>query len=75
MILLIHKPTPMNPRITQPPIRRLARSALTALTLLSASAAPAADFHAWAATPPMGWNSFDAFGAEITETQAKARPM
>jgi alpha-galactosidase len=67
----------MNPRITQLPISRrvlgLAHSAFTALTLLSASAAPAPAHRAWAETPPMGWNSFDAFGAEITETQAKAQ--
>jgi len=26
-------------------------------------------FHAWAPTPPMGWNSWDAFGASITEAE------
>ena len=30
-----------------------------------------ADFLAWAATPPMGWNSWDAFGTTITEAQAR----
>jgi alpha-galactosidase len=34
--------------------------------------APAsAPFLAWAPTPPMGWNSWDAFGTAITEAQAK----
>ncbi len=28
------------------------------------------DYHAWAATPPMGWNSWDPFGTTITESQA-----
>ena len=31
--------------------------------------APARPFHAWATTPPMGWNSWDAFGASITEAE------
>src|SRR5512139_365360 len=40
---------------------------------------PAADrrpepaFLGWAPTPPMGWNSWDAFGTTITEAQAKAQ--
>ena len=29
-------------------------------------------FHAWAPTPPMGWNSWDCFGATVTEEQTKA---
>lgn len=29
-------------------------------------------FHAWVPTPPMGWNSWDCFGATVTEEQAKA---
>jgi len=66
----------MNPHITQLQISRSARSALTALMLLSAtlsaSAAPDPDFHAWAATPPMGWNSWDSFGTTVTEAQTKA---
>jgi hypothetical protein len=32
-----------------------------------------AGFLDWAATPPMGWNSWDAFGTTITEAQAKAQ--
>jgi DUF1680 family protein len=30
-------------------------------------------FLTWAATPPMGWNSWDSFGTTITEAQAKAQ--
>jgi hypothetical protein len=30
-------------------------------------------FLEWAPTPPMGWNSWDAFGTTITEAQAKAQ--
>ena len=30
-----------------------------------------AGFLGWAATPPMGWNSWDAFGTTITEAQVR----
>jgi hypothetical protein len=30
------------------------------------------DFHKWAATPPMGWNSWDCFGPTVTEAEVKA---
>jgi len=33
--------------------------------------APTASFASWAATPPMGWNSWDAFGTTLTEAQAR----
>jgi alpha-galactosidase len=29
-------------------------------------------FHAWALTPPMGWNSWDSFGQAVTEAEVKA---
>src|ERR1700691_736531 len=29
-------------------------------------------FGAWAATPPMGWNSYDAFGDSVTEAEVLA---
>jgi alpha-galactosidase len=29
-------------------------------------------FHSWAATPPMGWNSWDCFATTVTEAQTKA---
>jgi alpha-galactosidase len=31
-----------------------------------------ADFHQWAKTPPMGWNSWDCFGPTVTEDEVKA---
>jgi alpha-galactosidase len=46
----------------------------TALLLgANASDAPAdaARFAGWARTPPMGWNSWDAFGTTLTEAQAR----
>lgn len=30
------------------------------------------DFHQWAQTPPMGWNSWDCFGPTVTEGEVKA---
>ncbi|MBX0289288.1 NPCBM/NEW2 domain-containing protein [Hymenobacter sp. HSC-4F20] len=55
---------------------------LTATLLLSSTATvgPAAaqkspappDFHQWAPTPPMGWNSWDCYGPTVTEAEVKA---
>jgi hypothetical protein len=39
----------------------------------TALAVRAADLHDWAPTPPMGWNSWDCFGATVTEAQTKAQ--
>lgn len=44
---------------------------LAALTAGAAEPAPA--FHAWAPTPPMGWNSWDCFATTVTEEQTKAQ--
>ncbi|MGV3613891.1 MAG: NPCBM/NEW2 domain-containing protein [Fimbriimonas sp.] len=42
------------------------------LSLVAALAlAGAPDFHDWAATPPMGWNSWDCFGTGVTEAQVR----
>jgi hypothetical protein len=30
------------------------------------------DFHKWAKTPPMGWNSWDCYGPTVTEDEVKA---
>jgi alpha-galactosidase len=30
------------------------------------------DFHEWAATPPLGWNSWDCFGPTVVEDEVKA---
>jgi alpha-galactosidase len=30
------------------------------------------DFRSWASTPPMGWNSWDCFGPNVTEAEVKA---
>ncbi|MBG8553428.1 NPCBM/NEW2 domain-containing protein [Hymenobacter guriensis] len=52
--------------------------ALAAGVLLTTGALPAVaqratpDFHQWAATPPMGWNSWDCYGPTVTEAEVKA---
>ncbi|HTP59262.1 MAG TPA: alpha-galactosidase, partial [Spirochaetia bacterium] len=28
--------------------------------------------HAWALTPPLGWNSWDCYGASVTEEEVRA---
>ncbi|MNF30848.1 hypothetical protein D3C84_115970 [compost metagenome] len=30
------------------------------------------EFHSWAPTPPMGWNSWDCYGPTVTEAEVKA---
>ena len=40
-------------------------------SVLAAASEPIPRFHAWAQTPPMGWNSWDNFGTTITEAQTK----
>jgi alpha-galactosidase len=36
-----------------------------------AKSIPRVPFHQWAQTPPMGWNSWDCFGATVNEAQTK----
>jgi hypothetical protein len=60
----------MNPK------NRFALTTLAASTLLAgALTANAADplFRSWAATPPMGWNSWDCFATTVTEAQTRAQ--
>lgn len=57
-----------------PPLpRAFVACALVVLAALSVPTAAADhdDFHRWADTPPMGWNSWDAFGTTITEAQVR----
>ena len=44
-----------------------------ALSLPILAHATDSDFHAWAPTPPMGWNSWDCFATTVTEAQTKAQ--
>lgn len=48
---------------------------LIAIMAIGVTCAPchAADFHNWAPTPPMGWNSWDCFATTVTEAQTKAQ--
>ncbi len=43
------------------------------LALLMLTPLSAAEFHSWAPTPPMGWNSWDNFATTVTEAQTKAQ--
>lgn len=36
------------------------------------SSGQSADFHSWAPSPPMGWNSWDCFGPTVVESEVKA---
>ena len=66
----------MPPLMTRPKSfpKFLACTLALGLLPVGMTAAPAAsDFHAWAPTPPMGWNSWDNFGTSVTEAQAKAQ--
>lgn len=40
--------------------------------LLGAAYGQTKDFHQWATTPPMGWNSWDCFGPTVVESEVKA---
>ena len=42
------------------------------LALLAVLSAGAGDFHDWAPTPPMGWNSFDGYGTLVDEAAVRA---
>lgn len=39
---------------------------------IAATAQNKSNFKSWAQTPPMGWNSWDAYGPTVTETEVKA---
>lgn len=49
----------------------LLTSGLSVATAAAMAAPPSNDFRRWAPTPPLGWNSWDAFGTTVTETQIK----
>ncbi|TWU42301.1 glycoside hydrolase family 27 protein [Novipirellula artificiosorum] len=44
---------------------------VAAITLHGTVSAPAQDHLDWAQTPPMGWNSFDCFGAAVNEDEIR----
>jgi alpha-galactosidase len=52
-------------------------AALFSMILVAASMAPtkadvSTNYYNWALTPPMGWNSYDAFGDSVTEAEVLA---
>jgi hypothetical protein len=42
------------------------------IILTSGAFAQKADFHQWAPTPPMGWNSWDCYGPTVVESEVMA---
>ncbi|HEY9155132.1 MAG TPA: glycoside hydrolase family 27 protein [Opitutaceae bacterium] len=54
-------------------ISQLARLALAVgcVNAVAKADSTAPDFHRWAPTPPMGWNSWDAFATTLNEAKAK----
>ncbi|RKR85701.1 alpha galactosidase A [Mucilaginibacter gracilis] len=42
------------------------------MLLFGAASAQTKNFHTWAQTPPMGWNSWDCFGPTVVEDEVKA---
>ena len=46
---------------------------LCASAIFATAAAASADFHEWAKSPPMGWNSWDCFGTTISDEIARAQ--
>lgn len=50
-------------------MKTLLLSAVLALSALPATTMSAADFHTFATTPPMGWNSWDCYGPSVKEQQ------
>lgn len=52
-------------------IHKLLTGCVIAATCASVAPASEKPYHAWAKTPPRGWNSWDIFGTSITEKQAR----
>jgi alpha-galactosidase len=52
-------------------MKRLWIAAVSAVLLANTAGAETPAFRAWAPTPPMGWNSWDSFGATVTEAQLR----
>jgi hypothetical protein len=53
-------------------VRALALALVTLLSCGHLKADPSPAYWQWAATPPMGWNSYDALGTSITEDETLA---
>jgi alpha-galactosidase len=60
--------------VLKPPslIRNVLLTLIPLATLATTSLADSLEFQKWAATPPMGWNSWDCFGTAVTEEQTRA---
>lgn len=63
--------TNFHPLPTIPMLKLIPMLSFALLACFPLLPASASDFHSWAASPPMGWNSWDNFGTTITEEQTK----
>ncbi len=52
--------------------KRISYFIIGVLVIIHCNAQRVNDFHNWATTPPMGWNSWDCFGPTVTEAEVKA---
>jgi len=53
-------------------VKKIHLTLLLAICTICNSYAQKTDFHDWASTPPMGWNSWDCFGPTVVESEVKA---
>src|SRR4051794_2330751 len=50
----------------------LLAASVDAVSQTDAGSTPTPEFWQWASTPPMGWNSYDAFGGSVCEEEVRA---
>lgn len=53
-------------------IVNLSRITIVAIIFFSCQSGNRSNFHTWAPTPPMGWNSWDCYGPTVEEHEVKA---
>ena len=53
-------------------MRKILLLVVAIIFVITLKAQTSPDFHHWASTPPMGWNSWDCFGANVVESEVKA---
>jgi hypothetical protein len=57
----------------KPPLIALAFLVSASVAMMAQSVRPQLPFYNFAPTPPMGWNSYDAFGDTVTEGEVLAK--
>src|SRR6202012_2698682 len=53
-------------------MRKVILNLFIGISFVNVAFAQTGDFHNWAATPPMGWNSWDCYGPIVVESEVKA---